>query len=92
VARLEPLLKDTTNCGAWSVNSTMINAEVRDVALAALIVANDQKLADYGFPCAKFFGGNKPTDIPPSCMGFPSKTEREAALKKWKEWSASRKK
>jgi hypothetical protein len=92
VGRLEPLLKDTTNCGACGINSTTIQSEVRDVALAALVFANGQNLADYGFPYFRLIPGIKPTDVPPSCMGFATGADREAALKKWQEWSASRKK
>ncbi len=92
VARLEPLLKDSTNCGACGINSTTIQSEIRDVTLAALLFANGQNLADYGFPYFRLIPGIKPTDAPPSCMGFATNAEREAAVKKWQQWSASRKK
>jgi hypothetical protein len=92
VARLEPLLKDTTNCGACGINSTTIQAELRDVALAVMIFSNGQNLADYGFPYFRLIPGVKPTDLPPGCLGFANNTDRAAAVKKWQEWSASGKK
>ncbi len=92
MARLEPLLKDTTTCGTCGINSTTIHSELRDVVLAALVFATGQNLADYGFPYFRLIPGIKPTDVSASCMGFAGNADREAALKKWQEWSASRKK
>jgi hypothetical protein len=92
LARLEPLLKDTSSCGSCGINSTTIHSEVRDVALAALVFASGQNLADYGFPYFRIIPGIKPADVSPSCMGFAGGPDRDAALKKWQEWSASRKK
>jgi hypothetical protein len=92
MGRLEPLLKDTTSCGSCGINSTTIHSELRDVVLAALLFANGQNLADYGFPYFRLIPGIKPSDVSASCMGFAGNADREAALKKWQEWSASRKK
>jgi hypothetical protein len=92
LAKLEPLLKDTTGCGACGINAITINAELRDVVLAAQISAAGEKLEDYGFPYFKIIPGMKPADTSPGCMGFSSAAEREAAVKKWKDFQASRKK
>jgi hypothetical protein len=76
-------------CG---INSMTIHAELRDVVLVGLVSASGQNLADYGFPYFQLIPGIKPADVSPSCMGFPSGTEREAALKKWQGWAAGKKK
>jgi hypothetical protein len=92
VGRLAPLLKDTTSVGTCGVNSMTLHGELRDVALAALVFASGQSLADYGFPYFQLVVGIRPSDTSPSCMGFASAADREAALKKWQQWSATRKK
>jgi hypothetical protein len=92
VARLEPLLKDTSSCGAAGINAITVNAEMRDVVLAALVFHSGQSLADYGFPYFNLVAGVKPSDTSPGCMGFADSASREAALKKWQAWSASHKK
>jgi hypothetical protein len=91
-ARLEPLLKDTASVGSCGINSMTIQSELRDVTLAALVAAGGQQPADYGFPYFRLIPGIKPADTSPSCTGFASAADREAAQKKWREWSASRKK
>lgn len=92
IAGLEALLDDTTSVGSTGFNFTTVNAEVRDVALAVLIHSAGQSLADYGFPYFQTFPGVKLTTSWPGSVGFGSPAGREAALKKWKAWSASSKK
>jgi hypothetical protein len=91
VARLEPLLKETAKVGSCGINSITIHAELRDVALAALIFASGQSLADYGFPYFRIVVGIKPSDTSPGCMGFANAADRDAAQKKWREWQAGKK-
>jgi hypothetical protein len=92
LAKLEPLLKDTAGCGDCGINSTMLHAEVRDVALAVLIHKSGEKLADYGFPYFQIVPGADPFQSAPCYMGFPGATERDAALKKWQASQSSKKK
>lgn len=92
IARLESLLDDTTSVGSTGFNFTTVHAEVRDVALAVLLHTGGQSLADYGYPYYQTFPGVKLTTSWPGSAGFSSAAGREAAQKKWKEWSASQKK
>jgi hypothetical protein len=92
LTRLEPLLAETASVGGCGINSVSIQSELRDVVLAALVSASGQSLADYGFPYFRIIPGIKPADTSPSCAGFAGAADREAALKKWRQWSAARKK
>jgi hypothetical protein len=92
VAKLEPLLKETTGVGTCGINSITIHAELRDVALATMVHASGENLADYGFPYFRIIVGIKPWDTSAGCLGFASAADREAALKKWQQHSASKNK
>lgn len=92
VAKLEGLLKDTANCGSCGVNSTTINAELRDVALAMLIFRSGQSLADYGFPYFQIVPGANPFQSSPCFMGFSGSSDRDVAFKKWQAHQAASKK
>ncbi len=82
--RLEPLLGDTTAVGSKSLGPTTLRAEVRDVALAAVIRLAGRQPADYGFPYLQALPGIK-TLPTPACLGFADAAGRDAAFKKWKE-------
>jgi hypothetical protein len=88
LARLEGLLGDTADCGSGGFNWTTINAQLRDVALAALVFRSGQALADYGFPYFETFPGANPFQSASGFLGFAGETDRAAALKKWQAWSA----
>jgi hypothetical protein len=92
LAKLEPLLDDTTSVGSSSFNWTTVNAEIRDVVLGVFVFTSGQSLADYGFPYYQMFPAVRLTTTWPASMGFPSAAAREAAMKKWKEWSVAQKK
>jgi hypothetical protein len=85
--KLEPLLKDTTNLGAMMVGNTRIDAQLRDVALAAIIEANGQAPTDYGFP---YLQANPQllhnNYVAPNWYGFAKDADRDAAEKKFREW------
>jgi hypothetical protein len=88
---LEKLLEDRTAIGAVNIGGGgKINAQVRDVALAALIMTSGQSLWDYDFPYMKNFRGYRGGDLnlPPYYYGFNDDAGRDAALKKWKESQA----
>jgi hypothetical protein len=90
--KLEPLLADTTNLGAMMVGTTRIDTQLRDVVLAAMIEANGQSVADYGFP---YFQNNqigRGNYIQPNLYGFAKDADRKAALDKFREWQKKPKK
>jgi hypothetical protein len=82
--RLEPLLADTTAVGQKSLGPTTLRAEVRDVALAAVIRLAGRQPADFGFPYLQALPGIK-TLPTPACLGFADAAGRDAAFKKWKD-------
>ena len=97
VADLESFLTDTTQLGQSQFNTVRIQTEMRDVALAMIVQLSGQSAADYGFP---YLGQLQPAlranpqnvFFAPTMLGFSDSTSREAAFKRWKEWSASEKK
>jgi hypothetical protein len=90
VAPLEPLLADSTAVGQKMLGPVTLRAEVRDVALAAIIRLNGRQPADYGFPYLQALPGLK-TLSTPACLGFADAATRDAAFKKWKEGPAAKK-
>jgi hypothetical protein len=83
VAHLEPLLSDATRIGQCGVNSSTLNCDLRDVALAALIVLDHREPADFDFLYPALTGQPFNADSF-SCFGFENDSSREAAVKKWK--------
>lgn len=80
---IEPLLEDVRPAGVQGRRQDS-NTEVRDVALAVLVHLTGQNLADYGFKRAK----SDPTHLfQINSLGFHDAAARQAALKKWREWS-----
>jgi hypothetical protein len=97
IADLETFLTDTAQLGQYQVNMLRIQTEVRDVALATLVQVTGQQLEDYDFPYLKqlqpaFRGNVQNLQYSPVLLGFSDAAGREAALKRWKEWSAAAKK
>ena len=63
--------------------------QLRDHALAILVIQTGQNLRDYGYEFPPGIGAN------PNQIGFPnyaftSEEKREAAIKKWRAWEAER--
>jgi hypothetical protein len=86
---LEKLLDDTTNLGNVRTGNTTIQAQMRDVALASLIMATGQNMGDYNFPYLQQFKTYRgELNLPPYYYGFADDASRTAALKKWKESQA----
>jgi hypothetical protein len=88
VPKLEPLLSDTTAVGTKMLGTMRLTAELRDVALAALIQLRGGRAEDYGFPYLQAVPGLKALPAP-ACLGFANPADRDAALKKWKEVRSS---
>jgi hypothetical protein len=88
-AAIEELLTDKGVVTNFGFNNVQGTTEVRDVALAMLVVQSGQKLRDYGYAAADFFG-NFDANLysSPTLLGFADQGHRDAALKKWQDWSA----
>jgi hypothetical protein len=82
---IEPLLNDTTALGTIRLPQTNnLSTEMRDVALAAMILLSGQDIQDYDFPYLKAVRIDKQY-LAYNYFGFKDNTEREAVLKKFKE-------
>jgi hypothetical protein len=97
VALLEPLLSDTTQLGQMQFNTTRINTQVRDVALAMMVLLSGQDIHSYDFPYLKVLRPQiqqnpKAFYYSYHYLGFSDDAGRNAAQKKWKDWVAAQKK
>jgi hypothetical protein len=88
VKLLKTLLEDKTVVGRSAVNGAVKPVELRDIALGIAVQATGQNTADYGFDR---LNPNLPAAISFSYYAM-SEEKREAAFKKWAEWSANQKK
>lgn len=84
LAALEPLLKDERPIGVPDRGGRESDTQVRDVALAAMIHLTGQPLSDYGFSRAK---SNAMILFNTNTLGFNDPSAREAALRKWRDWT-----
>jgi hypothetical protein len=82
---IEPLLTDTTNLGQIQFNQIRVNTEMRDVALAALILLSGQDVMTYDFPYLKAVPRINQQYLAYNYFGFSDNAQREAAIKKFKE-------
>ncbi len=84
VAMLSPLLSDRTAVGSITLGPIKLNAELADVALAAILHLKGESLAEYGFPYFQAVPGLKTL---PSAerLGFTDTASRTAAFKKWQD-------
>ena len=97
VAELEAFLTDTTQLGQSQFNSMRIQTEMRDVALAMMVQLSGQQASDYGFPYLTAIqpalrANPQNVFFAPTMLGFSDAKSREAALKRWNDWSAAEKK
>jgi HEAT repeat protein len=97
IAKLEPLLSDTTQLGQIQFNTTRINTQVRDVALAMSILLSGQDIQTYDFPYLKVIQAQMQQNPQAFLysyhyLGFSDDTGRNAAMKKWNESSKGAKK
>jgi hypothetical protein len=90
---IEPLLADATAMGTIRTGTGTINAQMRDVALAALIELSGQNIHDYNFPYMQNYKNHRGTiNLPPYYYGFNDDAARTAALKKWQDAQVVKKK
>src|SRR5690349_4821667 len=93
VKDVEKLVTDTTTLGTTRLGNTTINAQMRDVALASMILLSGQQLNDYNFPYLQQFRGYRgDLNLPAYYYGFSDDKGREEAFEKWKESQAAAKK
>lgn len=85
---LEPMLADTTVLLNVNFNNRPGTTEVRDVALAMMVHLTGQSIRDYGY---EFFRGtsNEVVYFAPVYFAFADAAQRDAALKKWRDWKAA---
>jgi hypothetical protein len=90
---IEKLLEDTTNLGTIRTGTATITAQMRDVALASLILLSGQSIHDYNFPYMQQLRGYRGDfNLPPYYYGFSDEAGRQAAFKKWKDSQVAKKK
>lgn len=89
---LEPFLTDKGEVGQAGVNFTTVKAEVRDVALAVLLVHKGENLANYGYPYFQIVQGINLYQTSAMCAGFADTNGRDAAFKKYSDLLAKQKK
>lgn len=82
---IEPILTDTTTLGSIRLPQTnTLTTEMRDVALAAMILLSGQNIQDYDFPYLRAVRVDKQY-LAYNYFGFKDNTERDAVFKKFKE-------
>lgn len=90
-----PFLENTASVGSVQFgNGVQINTQMRDVALATLVLLSGQNLVDYNFAYLKAFNNNLGRmnlnfALSPGMLGFSDDATRQAAIKKWREWYSS---
>lgn len=91
---IEPLLKDETNLGTMRFiqqnglnqrQTTQVTTQMRDVALASMIMLSGQDVQTYEFPYLKLINIGQNRYLSYNYFGFSDNTQREAALKKYQE-------
>jgi len=83
---LEPLLKNATVLTNFNFNNQAVITQVRDVALAMMVHLTGQNVKDYGYEFARNVQGDQ-LFYSVVFLGFGNDTKRDAAFKKWQEWS-----
>jgi len=92
IVELLPLLEKTESIGSVQFgNGSAIHTQLRDVALASLILLSGQDLSDYNFAYLKAFNNgmgrmNFNFALSPGMLGFNDDATRTAAIKKWRDW------
>ncbi|MGH6624212.1 MAG: hypothetical protein ACREBN_09580, partial [Burkholderiaceae bacterium] len=85
---IEMALDDSTSCMQLQQGDIRYVAQVRDIALSALLDLTKQDCTKYGLPPR---AGNVPYHFNPVAIGFKTDADRSAALAKWKEYRAGMK-
>jgi hypothetical protein len=83
VPLLEALLDDDSRCASQRVNDATYETQIRDVALAALLIMKQQDPEEFGFDRMI---RNEMNVFITNTVGFQDDQQREAALAKWKDF------
>lgn len=82
---LERFLNDSTSLNQQiRLANLTINTQMRDVALASLIMVTGQDIGTYNFPFLQQYR-NYRGELPPYYYGFSDEEGRKTAFKRWKE-------
>ncbi len=97
IPALEALLTDATSLGQLQYQNGRVETQLRDVALAALVILHGQSLEPYEFPFLKQNPHLLKQDpatfqIPAVWLGFANDDARAVALKKYRDSLAALKK
>jgi hypothetical protein len=84
IGKIEPLLKDTTAVGSRKLGRSVLQTELRDVALATSAKLKGIDPATLGFPYLAVIPGIK-TLPDPACLGFATKADRAKAFAAWEK-------
>lgn len=77
---IEESLDDPSPIDTYFTGGVVIKAQLRDVALAALIARSGKDPKEFGF---KFLKKSDDTVYSPSTLGFKNDAERDASAEKW---------
>jgi hypothetical protein len=89
VPAMEALFDDKTQVTNIQWNNVNISTQVNDIALAMAAQLSGQQPKDYGFDALQ----TQPNLIwAYHYLGFSAEDKRDAAFKKWKDWSDAEKK
>jgi len=83
---VETCLKDTDLLAQFNMNNQLFQTQVRDVALAVSIKLQGQDPKAFGFDR---FDTNSLQYFNLATMGFRNAADRDAAAKKWADWTAA---
>ncbi len=87
ISVVEPYLNDATICFTQQVNNRQIQVQVRDIALGVLVKMSGLDMKEYGFEGAQ---PHPQMLFNPGSLSFADPAKRDAAIKKWRAWSADR--
>lgn len=79
-ALIQKFIDDASPVDVYFSRGVLIKSQLRDIALAALIVRADKAPSDFGF---KYLRRDERMLFSPSTLGFKDDDERRAAFKKW---------
>ena len=85
VELLETLLEDTARCTAHRVNNVTYETQLRDVALAAILIMKKQDPKKFGFDRIQM---NPSTSFSTSTVGFENDDTRKKVFKKYEEFKS----
>lgn len=84
---LEELLSDQSHCASQRVNNKNYITQLRDVALAALMIMNKQDPKEFGFDRIQL---NETTMFVTSTVGFENDEQRQQVFDKWRKQQAGK--